>query len=217
MSKHQRAIMYAAGILVVVSYALFTIMPAHAHHNWAPGLKEKLLATTYVVEAVNFESGDTVTGTAFYIGEGRYLTAGHVVENQDVVTISGIVMDVVDYTNTEGDFDKPDWAILYLETPADRPYLELACDFKAVDFIEVVELGAPSGAALFASGILQANDTNTLYYTVDPALGPGASGAAVIDPITGRVIGIHVAGTLIGTAHVQMAWKIGLIEELCGG
>ena len=190
---------------------------AEAHHNWTPGLLDKVSQATYIVEVVNFDTQQEKSGTAFYIGNGIYLTAGHVVDGADVVSISGIVMDVVRFENTADNFETPDYAVLYLKpNPSDgRGALELACNWTPSTLSDIVEYGAPSGISLWGTGVIQGWDDTTIFYTTSPPFGPGASGAALVDAVTGRVIGIHVAGVKIGNAHISMAWPISKVPGIC--
>jgi len=176
-------------LIIICIMALLSMQSAKAHHADAPGLTDNMETNTWVVLSQDAEKGRQ--GTGFHIGGGWMVTAGHVIGNDSAkVTVMGDDVYVAHWQND----DEGDWALLHVPFLLDEPSaLRVACAARPSNFDELIIYGAPSGLLMMGRGVIQHVGDDFLIYTLGVHLGHGASGAAVVDPVTGRVVGIHTA------------------------
>lgn len=136
------------------------------------------------------------SGTGVFVGSGLILTAGHVADLGDGLTVKMSGKDVparVVFTD-----DQADVAVLQIDVPTDS--VPLSCSLPPVG-TEVTEIGYMLGLELtttthgkIASGILPSDKTEkAAEVIVDASGGQGMSGGPAIDN-SGHVVGIVVAG-----------------------
>jgi S1-C subfamily serine protease len=142
---------------------------------------------------VQLETRVALGSGVIYDSGGYILTAAHVLENVDEVTVrmaDGSVLNGL----VIGTHEKTDIAVVKIETGSDFPTADLAigADLRVGQL--AVALGSPFGFGnTVTAGIVSAVDRSidgvTMVQT-DAAINPGNSGGPLVD-VDGRVIGIN--------------------------
>ena len=150
----------------------------------------RMLATAWQVET------GSARGTAFYIGEGRFLTAYHVIEDDPpFVTLRHADRRVAAFVlGSDPVLDVALLEVADLELVRDVPAIELRAPTAADVGDDVFLVGYPGGGALALSrgGFIRRVWDNELQTTV-PSRG-GGSGGPLIDAC-GRALGVFWGGT----------------------
>ena len=141
----------------------------------------------------------TGTGSAFYVGNGQFVTAAHVVDdNPSTIRLRNARYDA--YASIVGYTDDEDGDLAILSAPASGlTALQWAGTLSVGETIIVV--GYPEGMGLSASitrGIVSRRFTaeGVAYIQTDSAASPGNSGGPLVDAC-GRVAGV-MSGSIIG-------------------
>ena len=143
----------------------------------------RVVASTVIVLRAN--GG---TGTAFYVGDGEFITAAHVVDDVLSVTLRSARVDV--RADVQGLHHTSDIAIL----SADASLTPLSWGTLPAVGATVVAAGYPKGfgvSAAVTSGHVSRIGTigSDIYIQTDTALSPGSSGGPLFDTC-GRVVGV---------------------------
>ncbi len=146
-------------------------------------------ATARVTESVALVLTDERRGTAFYLGHFEWLTAAHVVAEQDTVQLTSADMAV---TAT----------VIGLLEDADLALLQAPSDARAIDWgvtpmngDDALILGYGLGHRTLAAGVTRGivserfTEDDLDYIRTDAPANPGNSGGPLVD-ICGNVIGI---------------------------
>lgn len=169
---------------------------------------------TAVRVAIVVDGNEVGHGSAVHIGNGYFLTAGHVVGAWEEV-IEGHAAQTV------REDDKLDIAVLYVPELADMPYVVLARDNPQVgDEITITGFPLNLGKLTFFGRV--ADDVTEAIagmwvgvLDLNIAAAPGVSGSGVIDA-HGRVVGILVAGITMLGGHAIMV-PVDTFEKLLDG
>ncbi len=152
-------------------------------------------AARVIASTVRVETSTNTVGTAFYAGNGQFITAAHVIDdNPATIRLHNTSYDayasVIGYTNDD------DGDIAILSAPSSGlTALEWAGTLSVGETIAVV--GYPEGLGLSASitrGIVSRLFTaeGVSYIQTDSAVSPGNSGGPLVDAC-GRVAGVMSA------------------------
>ncbi len=193
------------GIAAIILLCLLVVRAADARHyesvvGQSAQHGEDLWRATYRIGVVNVD-GNVTQGTAFHIGGGYFVTAGHVVAEASFIAFmndDGSPVLNGDMYVIKSSYVAPgepgDWAILKAEHEDVKtfPALEVNCEYEGHTGDIGLTYGYPGlGPAEGVSAGLLAGFTPGTWYTTQ-ATGPGASGSAIL--VDGKVIGILVAG-----------------------
>ena len=145
-------------------------------------------ASRVVAGTVLVLRADGGTGTAFYVGNGEFITAAHVVDDVLSVTLRSARVDV--RGEVQGLHHTSDIAIL----SADASLAPLSWGTLPAVGATVVAAGYPKGfgvSAAVTSGHVSRVGTigSDIYIQTDTALSPGSSGGPLFDAC-GRVVGV---------------------------
>ena len=151
-------------------------------------------AAIILPSVVQIQSGGGVGSGVIYDSNGLILTAAHVVEGSDTVTVRFEDGEEVSGT-VLGGTSGADVAVVQVERTG-LPAAELALDGAAQVGQLAIAVGSPWGLqGTVTSGVISAVDQpvdgNALLQT-DAAINPGNSGGALVDR-EGRVLGINVS------------------------
>lgn len=133
-------------------------------------------------------AGDNV-GTAFYVGNFRWLTAEHVVSDDDTVQLTNATLDVT--ATVIGTHAEADLAVLSAASNARAVTWEAPPDYGSDALVLGYGLGHRTAAAGVTRGIVSERfiEDGLHYIRTDAPANPGNSGGPLID-ICGNVIGI---------------------------
>ncbi|GAH50532.1 unnamed protein product, partial [marine sediment metagenome] len=175
-----------------------------------PCLIERVSPSVVYVEAIadnyndNYEYGYDWSGSGVIIGSHIVLTARHIIEDANSLTIT--VVDGNTYEAVRWEVDpNNDCGLLFFEEDL-GPVIKFADSDKIEIGDRVIIIGSPYGKEFLntaTNGIVSGLDREILFFgedpmiTADAASWPGNSGGPVFD-IQGRVIGILVGGTWNG-------------------
>ena len=142
------------------------------------------------LDAVVVVHTPTGGGAAVIVEDGTAVTAAHVVDGTDVVTIE-VAGRAVEGTVTRRD-RVVDLAVVTFDS-GDLPTLSLVTTLPAIG-TDVFVVGAPDGSLSATSGIVSrvASDRGTDIIQTDAAVNPGNSGGALIDG-DGALLGVVVS------------------------
>ncbi|MXW25211.1 MAG: serine protease [Dehalococcoidia bacterium] len=171
-------------------------------------------------------------GTAFYIGEGQFVTAGHVVAGETHVLLTNAVHDysavarVVGWLSEEGG-DLAIIAVTHVPQPRSKAHSPLA----PLKLAGVLDAGQEVGVAGYPSGFNEADlrnpaavtrgvlsrhhrEGNITYVQTDAAVNPGNSGGPLFD-LNGQVAGV-VTWKFISSEGVGFAVAEPSLSRLLG-
>lgn len=216
------------GIAAIIALCVLAVRTADAHHyettaQLATDHANRLVGATFRIGAVR--DGTVMAGTAFHIGGGYFVTAGHVVEGATLVAvmaddgrpIPGTEMYVVK-SSYVAPGEPGDWAVLKARGNGGLEQfvsLEVDCAYEEHTGDIALTYGFPGEGPVegVMAGLL-AGFTPGTYYTTQ-ATGPGASGSAVLGR-HGKVVGILVAGPDMPGLHF-LVWVQSISETpACG-
>ena len=140
-------------------------------------------------------TGDSI-GTAFYIGDGDWITAAHVIEGYDQVTLQHTSRSIE--VTVEAAVPEADLALLTGPEPRNVQPLKLGDVHRVKAGTDVYTVGYPlylSPEPAVSRGVLSRIETwleTGEVVVTDAAVNPGNSGGPLVDTC-GRVIGVIVA------------------------
>lgn len=151
---------------------------------------------------VELENGH---GSGVHIGHGVILTAAHVVDGEDRITVRypSAVNQTIDQAEVIAIDKDHDLAWIKVTTNSWRgPHAELACDVQRVG-TQVRAVGNPFDLEFVSTWGHVSSDVRKLghwleVYVINIVSGPGMSGGGVFD-IRGRLVGTTVGGLAFGS------------------
>jgi S1-C subfamily serine protease len=179
--------------------------------------------------------GSTVNNcSAAKIGEGKYLTALHCVEEGETIQLpSGRILHVKSTLiggqkkagGTGTDHDRfEDWAVLNtVETDDGLTALTLGCQLQPTLGQEVAYAGYPYPTQFsFGTGRVTStkptlDERSNVDFALDVHAAPGASGSAVIDLTTGEVVGVLTEGVLSRFGAFMIGIEAITNTDMCEG
>ena len=158
-------------------------------------------ATSRVIASTVKVWTESGTGTAFYIGKGQFVTAGHVVANHRIVTVTNAIHEYAAEAQIVGFLPEAagDLAILAADplNPPPFPPLEWAGELSPGQAVGLAGYSAGfaradiRGAAAVTQGVVsRVHDEDGITYVQTSAqMNPGDSGGPLFD-LRGRVAGV---------------------------
>ncbi|HJQ91800.1 MAG TPA: trypsin-like peptidase domain-containing protein [Acidimicrobiia bacterium] len=185
-------------------------------------------AAVILPSVVQIQAGQGVGSGVIYDSSGLILTAAHVVEGADTVTVRFADGEQVEGTVLGGTAGA-DVAVIQVEG-ADLPAAELALDDAPEVGQMAIAVGSPWGLqGTVTSGIISAVDqaipqgaSARAVLQTDAAINPGNSGGPLVDR-QGRVIGINVSIFSLSGANDGVGFAVpidiahGIAESLVAG
>lgn len=144
-------------------------------------------------------------GSATHIGNGLFVTAGHVVSDQPSATIDGEPAEIL-WVNRQYDIALLRGASTYASVP-------LVCSVPAVG-TEVIAYGNPGdldsiSTAIRVAGSARQLELWKLAIPVDGALAPGMSGGAAV--VDGKLVGVVVGVAIVPLGFTPSLYGVGFI------